>query len=207
MVDVAQDTYPPEHFVLARETHERKLDAKDPSQTELEHCQTVNRLSRALEPSLNADPRTSNSNEPSTLVQLLVALTRDRMQVSHTKGKSKLMLDMKNILDNEPFLCGLCLLTTLEPTTIYCGHTFCRKCVDKCCLDTCIVCGTNPEVPAGFQPNVLLANSMLRLFPQLEELMKLKKQANALFAQQNYKEAVQLYTTIIELCKCYHVTP
>lgn len=203
MVEVAQDAYLSQNFELASEIYESVIKEKGPAAhllLKLGNCLALcGRLSESFTAFLKAYRlnKSIDSAELIHLVQALVALVRERMQAS----SPKLLLDTKDILDNEPFLCGICLMTVLEPVTIYCGHTFCRKCLEKCDANICMCCGKNPEVTSRFQPNILLTDIMLKLFPKLVESISLKKEANEEFTAHNYERATRLYTKILQSSK------
>jgi len=76
------------------------------------------------------------------------------------------------ILEN--FECSLCLNLLLDPVSVTCGHTFCRKCINRSFeyRNHCPLC--RKPVPAGVGVNVLLANIIAEIFPHD---LALRKQA------------------------------
>ncbi|KAF6031229.1 hypothetical protein EB796_010465 [Bugula neritina] len=121
---------------------------------------------------------------------------RDRMKQIGDSGPG-LLLNKENVLENEPFVCVVCIGTINQPTTIYCGHTYCSKCVAKQGINVCVKCGSNPQIAVEFRTNVVLMEVMTKLFPHMDEIRRLKSYANEKFIEENYGEAVQCYSQII----------
>lgn len=214
MVDIAQEALNSQNFSLATEIYERVIKEKGPASelfVQLGNCLALSgRISEAFIAFSKAYRLGAvKSEELGRLVQSLVKLTRERMEavvqnqtstVSHENTMARFLYDAKLLFESEPFFCGLCLGTVMEPTTIYCGHTYCKRCLDKSDHDNCIVCGRNPHV-TELRINVLISNVEKRLFPQLEELWRLKLRANEQFNNGAFLDAIQLYTEILAISK------
>jgi len=226
MVDVAEEAIKVSNYSLATEIYETAIRELGPSADSYIKLGNVlclaGKVSEAFTSFLKAYRLSHVSSDKLThLVNSLVRLTRDSMMNAanaHNGGEACTMaaqsnngdndmdilaLNTKELIESEPFLCGVCLGTVQEPTTIYCGHTFCRKCLDKQDSNVCIVCGQNPRLTDGYRPNVLMSEIVKKLFPKLDQLHQLKSEANTVFSQGRLEEACQRYTTILSLCMYY----
>lgn len=206
MVDIAQEAVLSNNFELASQIYERIIKEKGPAchlLVELGNSLAQSgRISEAFTAFLKAYRLGYVSpDDLKHLVKALIRLTRDRMEASTEEGQSNLLLDTRELLDNEPFFCGICLGAIVEPTTIYCGHTYCSKCITKKGIHTCISCGDNPQIALTYRPNVLLGEIVTKLFPKFEDIIKLKKDANRHFAERQYKDAIECYTEILDICE------
>jgi len=210
MVDIATEALKSKNFQLASEIYERVITEKGPAchlLIDLGNCLALGgRISEAFTAYLKAYRLGRVIPEQiKELVQALVKLTRERMEHTTEQDQVKnILLDTKELLDTEPFFCGICLGTICEPTTIYCGHTFCRKCVSKRDIHDCVCCGKNPRLSGTYKPNVILSDVVHKLFPNLEEITKLKSEANQRFAERQYKDAINRYTEILDISKNDH---
>lgn len=209
MVDIAAEAFRSRNFGLATEIYERIIRDKGPAYHLLIQLGSCLALSGHISEAFTAFIKAyrlcgknvqESPKELAHLIQSLVKLTREIM-LTVADGRPNLIAHAKEVLAKEPFLCGYCLELILEPTTIYCGHTFCRKCVEKHNVNTCVCCGKNPSVSVGFKPNVLLASAMSKLFPNAKHLARLKNDANAKSVQEKYEDAIELYTRILKVCK------
>lgn len=210
MVDIASEALKSKNFQLASEIYERVIREKGPA------CQLLldlgtslalgGRISEAFTAFLKAYRLGKvNTDQIKELVKALVKLTRKMMEeTSEQDSQKNILLDTKELLDTEPFFCGICLGTISEPTTIYCGHTFCRKCITKRDIHDCVGCGKNPRLSGTYKPNVMLGEVVLKLFPKLEEITRLKTEANKRFAERQYKDAINRYSDILDICKFSH---
>lgn len=207
MVDIAQEAIRSRNFTLATEVYERIIREKGPASDlyiQLGNCLALSgRISESFASFLKAYRLACvKPDQLNKLVNALVKITKERMETANGGKHNKLLMECKDILDNEPFYCGLCLGTIVEPVTIYCGHTFCRKCVDKSGYDNCVACGAIPHI-MEYKQNVLLADIMKTLFPRMDSLLSLKQQANDKFLSGHYLEAVELYTQILSIGECF----
>jgi len=205
MVEIAQEAFRLKNFRLASEIYERVIQEKGPAASlfiALGNCLALDgQISRAFTAFLKAYRLAKiESKDIKTLVHSLVRLMRDRMKQIGDSGPG-LLLNKENVLENEPFVCVVCIGTINQPTTIYCGHTYCSKCVAKQGINVCVKCGSNPQIAVEFRTNVVLMEVMTKLFPHMDEIRRLKSYANEKFIEENYGEAVQCYSQIITRSK------
>lgn len=202
MVDIAKEAVKSLNFKLATEVYERIIKEKGPAKdifVELGNCLAQSgRINEAFGAFLKAYRLgTLHPENLNKLVLALVKLTRERMESVTSGGAKGLIFDNKQVLDTEPFFCGLCLGTTIEPTTILCGHTYCKKCIEKSDPTICVACGQNPKV-TDFRPNILLSEVAAKLYPKREELNRMKAEANRFCAEGELSKALEIYSVILK---------
>jgi len=105
------------------------------------------------------------------------------------------------------FTCGVCKGLLSDPVTIPCGHTFCRKCIDKNVSKTCELCNTTHYKLKlkNIKANVVLVNLVEKLFPNKVSAASLKKQGNEFIAKGDYLKAIEVYNEAIKLEKTDHL--
>ncbi|XP_067948268.1 LON peptidase N-terminal domain and RING finger protein 3-like [Watersipora subatra] len=212
MVDVAKEAFQSQNFRLASEIYERIISEKGPAVHLLlklgNSLALDGQVTEAFRAFLKAYrlSKTIDSGELLHFIEALVKVSRDGMGKSEDYFRPPNFVTLKEWVTSEPFVCGICLSTALEPTTIYCGHSFCKKCLEKVQSNTCMFCGENPSISVGFQPNVFMTRLIFKFFPKLEEVSQLKKLANESFLEQNYDKALALYTQAIKISADDHVT-
>mgnify|MGYP001792654792 CR=1 FL=1 len=204
MVDIAHQAVQSQNFGLATEIYDRILREKGPTAEilfELAKCLAHSgRLSESLTAYLKAFRLGRGKLEVlSPLSKALVKLTRERMEAVNGEDNS-LQLDTKKILDSEPFHCGICRGTVREPTTIFCGHTFCKTCLDKNGHNVCVACGDIPS-DTEYKHNILLMTVTKLLFPNQEEFIQQKSAANNAVREGNFSQAASLYSAMLETRK------
>ena len=100
------------------------------------------------------------------------------------------------------FSCALCKAVFIDPVTVPCGHTFCRKCLLRDETGTCRKCNVVIRLPVEtLKSNILLSDLTQRWFPEKVAAVKLKADGNDHFAKRMFKEAIDIYTKALELGK------
>lgn len=101
------------------------------------------------------------------------------------------------------FLCTACRGILNDPVTIPCGHSFCRKCLERDLTKTCQTCGvTHYFMKINYiKSNILLAHIVEKWFPNQRKAVKLKAEANEQFAKMNFENAIHLYSQALHLGK------
>ena len=127
---------------------------------------------------------------PAQLNHLVSVLVEATIEGGLMDGKVKEADDM--------FTCDICKALWTEPRTLHCGHTFCKRCLEKQ-PRKCYKCG---ERHVGrfqnIRTNVLLSSTVDKWFSRDLQAMKLKSEGNSHFARQNYPRALDLYTRALE---------
>lgn len=98
------------------------------------------------------------------------------------------------------FSCRLCRCLLHEPTTLECGHTFCKLCLDADVIKECVQC--KYKVPNSKSPrriNVLLSSLVDKLFFNESRARKLWLDGEQLRKNQNLKAALDKYNEAVEL--------
>ena len=108
---------------------------------------------------------------------------------------------------HEAWSCRTCLAFLSEPVTLPCGHSLCKKCLERetggqpvCCKE----CGDSSrlrDVP-GYRVNVVLGNILCKWFPSQCLAAELRRQGNSLYADQKTEEALGKYNQAILMGRC-----
>lgn len=101
---------------------------------------------------------------------------------------------------DDMFDCPNCHSFLGEPVTVACGHTYCKRCLQRRLLSKCKLC--SEAVSGGEKVNVILCGLLEKWFP--EELKKSKTlcEVDELCRRRRYQEAVSLATDVIQCGKC-----
>ncbi|GAA56453.1 LONRF3 LON peptidase N-terminal domain and ring finger 3 [Clonorchis sinensis] len=93
--------------------------------------------------------------------------------------------------------CSLCHRLYLQPVVLFCGHTFCRNCVEgsfKC--HACTECTTTGEV----NDSLLITRSISHFYPDTIPLYDLLRKSTSMVRQGKYKEALELNDELLANC-------
>ncbi|KAG2463800.1 LONF3 protein, partial [Polypterus senegalus] len=105
----------------------------------------------------------------------------------------------------EEFACRICQGFLYEPVTLPCGHTYCKKCLDrdqgrgraascKECKDT-----SKAAEVTTHRVNVLLGSLLAKWFPAQVLAVQLRHQGNVLYAEKRIDAALEKYNEAIRL--------
>lgn len=110
--------------------------------------------------------------------------------------------------DDEPldlFSCGLCRCLLHEPTTMECGHTFCKRCLEDKPVEDCISCRQKLNkidgLPNGRRVNVVLSGLLNKLFGSESKGRKLWMEGDVLWKKQNLPAALEKFNAAVDLGK------
>lgn len=106
--------------------------------------------------------------------------------------------------DEDLFSCRLCKCLLHEPTTVECGHTFCKRCVeDAADAQSCVRCkrelANKDGLPNGRRPNVVLSGLLDKLFATESRARKSWVEGEVLWKKQELAEALEKYDAAVEL--------
>lgn len=201
MVDLAREAFCTNNFSLAADIYERTIRENGPtSELFLGLADSLARtglFSKAFESYTNA--YRYGKVTPEKLKHLVIGLIDTVKQDISNSGNTP----SKNCM----FTCGSCRGLLVDPVTIPCGHTFCRKCLERDVSKTCDVCNTvhyRLKV-RQISSNVILSNLIEKWFPNECKATKLKKEGNELIAKMDFQSAVHLYTQAIQIAPCDHL--
>lgn len=100
------------------------------------------------------------------------------------------------------FSCGMCLSFLLEPVTLPCGHSFCKRCLDRDSRNRgqpvlCKDCGESCKMVQGFRVNVVLGHLLAKWFPSWYRAGRLRREGNGLYAERRLEAALERYNQAI----------
>ncbi|XP_053295682.1 LON peptidase N-terminal domain and RING finger protein 2 [Pleuronectes platessa] len=103
----------------------------------------------------------------------------------------------------ELFSCSLCKCLLHEPTTVECGHTFCKRCLEEETVKECTLCkhtlDNKDGLPNGLRLNVVLSGLLDKLFATESRARKFWIEGEVLWKNQNLSEALEKYDAAVDL--------
>lgn len=103
------------------------------------------------------------------------------------------------------FSCRLCKCLLHEPTTMECGHTFCRRCLEDDSVKGCVSCrhllSPSERLLNGRRVNVVLSGLLDKLFPTESKARKFWMEGEDLWRKQNLSDALEKYSAAVDLGK------
>ncbi|GAA6225241.1 LON peptidase N-terminal domain and RING finger protein 2 [Lates japonicus] len=101
------------------------------------------------------------------------------------------------------FSCRLCKCLLHEPTTVECGHTFCKHCLEDETVKDCIHCkqklNKKDGLPNGRRLNVVLSGLLDKLFATESKARKFWVEGEMLWKTQNLSDALEKYSAAVDL--------
>ncbi|XP_025005648.1 LON peptidase N-terminal domain and RING finger protein 3 isoform X2 [Gallus gallus] len=102
--------------------------------------------------------------------------------------------------------CRKCQGFLFEPVSLPCGHTFCKKCLerDRAAATRCVLCR---EEGGGRLPrvNVILSNLLGKWFPRQVRASQLRHEGNLLYQEKKLHAALQKYNEALSLAPNDHL--
>lgn len=99
------------------------------------------------------------------------------------------------------FYCSMCNCVFMKPVTLRCGHTFCEVCLIEEQSFTgyvdCGKCGKDVSENRMYAVNVLITNSIQKLFPSEYQKQLSKTQAHQYLVGKDIRAAIQCFTEIL----------
>lgn len=92
--------------------------------------------------------------------------------------------------------CPNCHCFLGEPVTLACGHSYCKRCLQRRLLHKCKLC--SEHVRGEEKVNVILCGLLSKWFPEEVEKSKKVTEVDALCRRKRYQEAVELATDVIQ---------
>uniref|UniRef100_A0AAR2IMZ2 LON peptidase N-terminal domain and ring finger 3 n=1 Tax=Pygocentrus nattereri TaxID=42514 RepID=A0AAR2IMZ2_PYGNA len=115
----------------------------------------------------------------------------------------------ERIGDDNTFACRICFGFLCEPVTLLCGHSFCKKCLEKETAETCCKgCEEDSLKETGvheYKVNVVLSNLLSKWFPSQLKAFRLRREGNGLYAERKLEAALEKYNEAIHTAPKDHV--
>ena len=108
--------------------------------------------------------------------------------------------DAKGNSADDAFDCPSCRSFIGEPVTLACGHSYCKRCLQRRLLSKCKLC--KEAVTGDERVNVILCGLLEKWFPEELKTAKTLSEVDELCRRRRYKEAVTLATCVIQRGKC-----
>ncbi|XP_074691284.1 LON peptidase N-terminal domain and RING finger protein 3 isoform X2 [Strix aluco] len=107
------------------------------------------------------------------------------------------------------FGCRKCQGFLFEPVSLPCGHTFCKKCLerDRAAESRCVLCKEEGSAAAGqlLRVNVILSNLLAKWFPCQVKASQLRHEGNLLYKEKKLQAALQKYNEAVSLAPNDHL--
>ncbi|XP_024142454.1 LON peptidase N-terminal domain and RING finger protein 2 [Oryzias melastigma] len=103
--------------------------------------------------------------------------------------------------DDEPldlFSCRICKCLLHEPTTVECGHTFCKRCLEEDSVRDCKQCKHALSKSDGRRINVVLSGLVDKLFATESKARRFWIEGEILWKKQNQAEALEKYNAAVD---------
>lgn len=99
------------------------------------------------------------------------------------------------------FSCHLCRCLLHEPTTVECGHTFCKHCLEDDSVKECVQCKHTfiPKTDYGRRLDVVLSGLLDKLFATESKARKCWIEGEFLWKNQSLSDALEKYNAAVEL--------
>ncbi|KAG7467274.1 hypothetical protein MATL_G00151520 [Megalops atlanticus] len=103
------------------------------------------------------------------------------------------------------FSCRLCKCLLSEPTTLQCGHTFCKRCLENDGASVCRICKNklntkNGQIhPVGFRVNVVLGSLLEKWFASESNARRCWLEGESMWKNQDFASALEKYNKAVEL--------
>lgn len=200
MVDLAKQAFDTNNFELAADIYERTITENGPTTVLYlglaDSFARGKQFGKAFEAYSKAFKLGNIS--PGKLKHLVEGLIET---VKQDLGESLSNMNNKNSI----FTCLICRGLLNDPVSIPCGHTFCRKCLEKEKNRICRKCGTAHYFLKiqNIKTNVLLNKLLENCFPNECKAVRLKTDGNQNFEIHNFRKAIESYSEAITLGKCY----
>jgi len=138
-------------------------------------------------------------------LQAFVDFYCEKMLITAPSGSPNSPTGSGSIVQVDSFSCPVCYGIFIEPVTIQCGHSYCRKCLQKerpgkSCR-RCRHILTTKDIYRR-KSNVLVSSLVEKWWPNYLSANNLRSEGNLFFDEREGDEALNKYSQAIALCKC-----
>ncbi|XP_045062398.1 LON peptidase N-terminal domain and RING finger protein 2-like [Coregonus clupeaformis] len=126
----------------------------------------------------------------------------------HNRGNGNDRVEADGAFEEEPldlFSCRLCRCLLSEPTTLECGHTFCKHCLEEETVKDCIQCKHKLNkkdgqiLTIGFRVNVILSSLLDKCFDAESKARRHWIEGEVSRKKHDYTDALEKYNKAVEL--------
>ncbi|XP_068124312.1 LON peptidase N-terminal domain and RING finger protein 2 [Hyperolius riggenbachi] len=223
MLGVAEEAFKSGNFELAAEIYSSQLDELPQPERRL-YLMKGDALALAgrVADSLDSYTRAAMLNplcpdELGVLIQSIAKNIREKeLKLPHAKSKSDHFDSYEQYqgaqaspgnLESDLFSCPVCKLLLVDPVTLNCGHTFCKRCLGDKRPPQCSACNNRAKSKAeghdapcmDLKVNVILGSLLERWLSQETKVRRLSVEGDCLQQSCNHVEALEKYNTALEL--------
>ncbi|KAM9454074.1 LON peptidase N-terminal domain and RING finger protein 2 isoform 2-T2 [Clarias gariepinus] len=104
--------------------------------------------------------------------------------------------------DHDLFSCRLCNCLLSEATTLVCGHSFCKRCLEDAGVKECKLCRTSVNrswCTSGLRANVVLSGLLDKWFEAESKSRRCWLEGESLWKKQELQGALEKYNQAVEL--------
>ncbi|KAJ8269708.1 hypothetical protein COCON_G00123150 [Conger conger] len=193
----------PDNFVYKMAWDEE--DSKDHQLLILQKADTLasqNRIKEAID--LFSVAIRYGPMRPEQLSTLVDCVLRN-FKVEYGPDTDKTIQSKEDIHRDDPgdkFCCPGCHRFLSEPMTVACGHTYCKRCLQRELFSKCKLCNNDVDTRCGSrQPhrtNVILSGLLEKWFPDETNVSKVVLEIEELSRRRRYEEALVLSSNMIK---------
>ncbi|XP_053733687.1 LON peptidase N-terminal domain and RING finger protein 2 [Synchiropus splendidus] len=220
MLEVAEQANRAGDFSLAAEIYSSQLaDLQQPDRglclRKADSLARAGRISEALDSYCTAANLSKlHPEELPVLVETIARTIREKElgisstpngQLNNNDGGDDFESDGDCVEDEvlDLFTCRLCKCLLYEPTTVECGHTFCKRCIENDSISDCAHCKLKltkkDALPNGRRLNVVLSGLLDKLFSTESKARKFWIEGDDLWKKQNLADALEKYNAALDL--------
>ncbi|XP_006135390.2 LON peptidase N-terminal domain and RING finger protein 3 isoform X1 [Pelodiscus sinensis] len=107
--------------------------------------------------------------------------------------------------DGDLFRCRLCQGFLFEPVSLPCGHTFCKKCLERAGEPLCALCQDRGAAGQPLRVNVILSNLLAKWLSGQAKASQLRHEGNLLYKEKKLQAALQKYNEAVSLAPNDHL--
>lgn len=197
MTDMAKEAFASRNYRLAVEMYERCLKQQAPNfEVLIGYGDSLARCGRIRE-SIDVYSRClALGNVPSDKLRHLVNALLEELGVpQQTLGEPHL-----SATEHASFACPVCQGAYFQPTTLGCGHTFCRVCASET-APSCRLCGQRSEQDQLMfcETNVLVQRLVEKWWPREAEANGARHEADQLLKKGHLGQALERYDFAVQL--------